>query len=169
MPMVKIQIRDDAYSPVLMAPKAASQVTSIWVPILLCAVLIILPISIYTGYLFYNRRPRRVEDKEAARPSPDVDTKWSESFDNRRPSTSGWTLNVPKWNTPVGPLRRGSDGGFPPGTLHITLPDPTLSGSVESLDHKAPPLTPVHVRHPTPPPAVHLATQPTERYHARAI
>ncbi|ELU38154.1 hypothetical protein AG1IA_07819 [Rhizoctonia solani AG-1 IA] len=156
MPMVKIQIRDDAYSPVLMAPKAASQVTSIWVPILLCAVLSEL---LHIGYM----------DKEVARPSPDVDTKWSESFDNRRPSTSGWTLNVPKWNTPVGPLRRGSDGGFPPGTLHITLPDPTLSGSVESLDHKAPPLTPVHVRHPTPPPAVHLATQPTERYHARAI
>ncbi|CAE6472446.1 unnamed protein product [Rhizoctonia solani] len=166
--MVELQIRDDAYSPGLITPKAPSQAISMWVPIVLCAVLIILPISIYLAYLFYNRRPRRVEDKEATTSPSDTDIKWSESFDTRRPSTSKWTLTVPKWTTPVGTLRRGSDGGFPPGTRHIVLPDPILAASAESLDHKAPSLTPVHIRYPSPPPAVHLAAQPTG-HHARAI
>ncbi|CEL62642.1 hypothetical protein RSOLAG1IB_04998 [Rhizoctonia solani AG-1 IB] len=151
-----------------MAPKASSQTISIWVPIVVCAVLIILPASIYLAYFFYNRRPRRVDDKEATPSPPDSESKW-EYFDTRRPSTSKWTLNVPKWTTPAGSLRRGSDGGFPPETRHIAFPDPTLAGSAESLEQKAPPLTPVHIRYPSPPPAVHLATESTERYHVRTI
>ncbi|CUA68829.1 hypothetical protein RSOLAG22IIIB_03694 [Rhizoctonia solani] len=145
----------------------------LWIPIVICAVLVAVPVSLYLGYLFYTRQPRRVEDQEATPNPPSPDIKWTDPFDTRRPSTNKWTLTVPKWTNPGGGIRRGSDGGFPPGTRHIAFPDPTLAASVESLDSKVPPSpgprAPVHIRYPTPPPAVHVATQSSERSYARAI
>ncbi|CAE6458822.1 unnamed protein product [Rhizoctonia solani] len=171
--MVEMQIGDGSFSSGPLTVQAPSQSIPIWVPIVICVVLIALPVSIYLAYLFYNREPRRVEDKEATPAPPSPDIKWSDPFDTRHPSTNKWTLTVPKWTTPGGGIRRGSDGGFPPGTRHITLADPTLAASVESLDNKAPPSPsphkPVHIRFPTPPPAVHVATPSSERSYARAI
>ncbi|KAJ1303264.1 hypothetical protein OPQ81_011461 [Rhizoctonia solani] len=159
--MIGIQVRDGAYNSGPESVQAPSQSMPLWIPIVICAFLVVLPISIYLAYLIHNRRPRRVEDKEATPAPPSSDIKFSDPFDTRRPSTGKWTLNVPKWNTPIGGIRRGSDGGFPPGTRHITFPDPTLAASVESLDKKAPlspTPVPIHARYPTPPPAVHVAT-----------
>ncbi|CAE6463955.1 unnamed protein product [Rhizoctonia solani] len=148
-----------------------SQGIPLWVPIIICAALVVVPVSIYLAYLFYNRQPRRVEDQEATSAPPSPDVKWTDPFDTRRPSTNKWTLAVPKWNTPVNEERRGSDGGFPPGTRHITFPDPTLTASVESLDNKVPssPAPAIHVRYPTPPPAVHVTASPRKRSLTRAI
>ncbi|KDN41756.1 hypothetical protein RSAG8_07287, partial [Rhizoctonia solani AG-8 WAC10335] len=157
--MVGMHARDGAYSPMPQSAQAPSQSVPLWIPIVICVVLVVVPVSIYLAYLFYTRRPHRIEDKEASVP-PSPDVKWTDPFDTRRPSTNKWTLSVPKWNTPSGGVRRSSDGGFPPGTRHIVFPDPTLAASVESLNTKAPslgPSIPIHIRYPTPPPAVHVA------------
>ncbi|CAE6524866.1 unnamed protein product [Rhizoctonia solani] len=157
--MVGLQIRDGTLSPVPQNMEGSSQPTPLWIPIVICAILVAIPISVYLAYLFYTRRPRRVEDKEATPVPPSPDIKWTDPFDTRRPSANKWTLSVPKWTTPGG-ARRGSDGGFPPGTRHIAFPDPTIGASVESLDNK--------IRYPTPPPAVHVAARSSERSYARA-
>ncbi|CAE6449749.1 unnamed protein product [Rhizoctonia solani] len=171
--MVGIQVRDDASVQMPQSAPAPTQSIPLWVPIVICAVLVVVPVSIYLTYLVYARRPRRVEDKEATYAPSSPDIKWTDPFDTRRPSTNKWTLSIPKWTTPGGGIRRGSDGGFPPGTRHIALPDPTLSPSVESLDSKVPPSpgprNPVHIRYPTPPPAAHVAMQSSERSYARAF
>lgn len=169
-----MQIRDGSFGSGPLTSEASPQSMPLWIPIVICVALTALPVSIYLGYLFYIRQPRRVEDKEATPAPPSPDVKWSDPFDTRRPSTNKWTLTIPKWTTPGGGIRRGSDGGFPPGTRHITLPDPTLAAaSVESLDNKAPsspsPRNPVHIRFPAAPPAVHVVTPSSERSYARAI
>ncbi|KAB5595843.1 Transmembrane protein [Ceratobasidium theobromae] len=142
-----------------------AKTTPLWVPILVIALSIGLPILAYLGYIAYFRLKGEPEESQSTSPNPDLE---KQSPDAHRPSTSKWKLHVPR-NPSATPTRRGSDGGFPPETRHITLPDPTLSTtSVDSYNHKVPlspgisVLSPKSLHHPTPPIAVrvNLTAQP---------
>jgi hypothetical protein len=123
---------------------------------------VILPASAYLVYIIYARRySERKENRAAATMSPNADIE-KHTLESQQPSTTKLSLSIPKWIPQGGSMRRGSDGGFPPGTRHITFPDPTIATPVDSFDHKMPPspassvLSPVALRHPTPPPHVHI-------------
>jgi len=126
-----------------------------YLPALLVVLLFGVPaigLALYYGVARLRRRRSEsqnanfvtIEDTEKAPRARSLDSKWS--------------LNVPKWTSQAAATRRGSDGGFPPETRHISLSDPTMATSKTSLDTKAPPsprlfvISPTTMRYPTPPP-----------------
>ncbi|KAG8702050.1 hypothetical protein FRC08_003726 [Ceratobasidium sp. 394] len=130
-----------------------------------------LPLSGVLSYYAFAYWRRRSGAKQPSNPAvaistsvPDVER---QTQHKPRSSIGKWSaLSIPHWPRAN---RRGSDGGFPPETRRIGFPDPSLAGSTDSLDQKAPSkppglpvVSPVTFRYPTPPPPV--ALQPGKRY-----